>query len=67
MLLNNKQVDKKLQTVEGLHGLEIQTANLILHRKKHIQRLKKLKEYTRMNKCTIRDKQIKKLIGENHG
>lgn len=67
MLLNNKQVDKKLQTVEGLHGLEIQTASLILHRKKHIQRLKKLKEYARMKKCTFRDKQIEKLIGENHG
>jgi hypothetical protein len=62
-----KKVDRKLQTVERLHGLELQTANLILHRKKHIQRLKKLKEYTRMNKCTFRDKQIKKLIGEKNG
>ena len=65
--MSPKKVDRKLQTVERLHGLELQTANLILHRKKHIQRLKKLKEYTRMNKCTFRDKQIKKLIGENHG
>jgi len=62
-----KKVDRKLQTVERLHGLELQTANLILHRKKHIQRLKKLKDYTRMNKCTFRDKQIKKLIGEKNG
>ena len=65
--MSPKKVDRKLQTVERLHGLELQTANLILHRKKHIQRLKKLKEYTRMKKCTFRDKQIKKLIGEKNG
>lgn len=65
--MSPKKVDRKLQTVECLHGLELQTANLILHRKKHIQRLKKLKEYARMNKCTFRDKQIKKLIGEKNG
>ena len=61
------KVDRRLQTVERLHGLELQTAKLIIHRKKHIQRLKKLKEYTRMNKCTFRDKQIRKLIGEKNG
>ena len=65
--MSPKKVDRKLQTVERLHGIELQTAMLILHRKKHIQRLKKLKEYTRMNKCTFRDKQIKKLIGEKNG
>ena len=61
------KVDRRLQIVERLHRLELQTAKLLIHKKKHIQKLKKLKEYTRMNKCTFRDKQIKKLIGENHG
>jgi hypothetical protein len=65
--VNPKKVDRLLQTVERLHGLELQTAKLILHKKRHIQRLKKLKEYTRMNKCTFRDKRIKQLIGEKNG
>ena len=57
-----QQVDRKLQTVEGLRGVEIQTASLILHKRKHLQRLKKLKEYSRMKSCTFRDEQIKILL-----
>ena len=57
-----QQVDRKLQTVDRLHGLELQTASLILHRTKHLERLKKLKEYTRMNQCSFRDNQIDILL-----
>lgn len=55
-------VERKLETVDGLHGLETQTASLILFRKKHFEKLKKLKEYSRMKSCTFRDEQIEILL-----
>jgi len=60
--VKTQYVERKLATVDELHGLETQTASLILHRKKHFERLKKLKEYSRMKDCTFRDKQLNRLL-----
>jgi len=58
---------QKSEMANELKAIEKTMAEVIFTRRNRLEKLKKLKEYITMRKCTFRDKQLKKLIGEYNG
>lgn len=58
---------KKFEVSGDLRAMEKIIALSVFKKRHKISKLKKLKEYATMHKCDFRDKQIKKLVGEQNG
>jgi len=65
--MTNRALEQKFEMTQRLAQIEISVAALIIKRRRTLTNLIKLKNYTTMQECDFRDKQLQKLIGEKNG
>ena len=62
--MSKRMVAKKLEVCSDLGVVEKAVAMAVLEKRHNLAKLKKLKDYVTMKRCTFRDEQLKKLIGD---
>lgn len=62
--MSKRMVAKKLAVCSDLGFIERTVAIAVIDKRKELAKLKKLKDYVTMKRCTFRDEQLKKLIGD---
>lgn len=62
--MSRRMVAKKLAVCSDLGVIEKTVAIAVIDKRRELAKLKKLKDYVTMKRCTFRDEQIKKLIGD---
>ena len=62
--MSRRMVAKKLEVCSDLGVVEKAVAIAVMDKRRELAKLKKLKDYVTMKRCTFRDEQLKKLIGE---
>ena len=62
--MSRRMVAKKLEVCSDLGVVEKAVAIAVMNKRRELAKLKKLKDYVTMKRCTFRDEQLKKLMGE---
>lgn len=62
--MSRRMVAKKLAVCSDLGFIEKTVAIAVIDKRRELAKLKKLKDYVTMKRCTFRDEQLKKLIGD---